>query len=108
MAVVLGKGIEDGVQLLLLLRLVFPVGVHGQAEGVFPLVPVGDLDAFEALHRVDVFVALVARLPVQVAGQATVLVFHVQAFGGHGRLLVLVSSNAGQTGLRLLRRCHPG
>jgi hypothetical protein len=44
-AVVLGEGVDDRVELALLLGLVLPVGVHGQAEGVFPLVPVVDLDA---------------------------------------------------------------
>jgi hypothetical protein len=47
LAVVLLEGVDDGVELALLLALVLPVGVHGQAEGVFPLVPVVDLDAFE-------------------------------------------------------------
>ncbi|MNM95424.1 hypothetical protein D3C81_1078690 [compost metagenome] len=68
MAVVLGEGIEDRIQLLLFFGLVFPVGVHGQAEGVFPLVPVGDLDALEALVRVDRVFALVAWFPAQVTG----------------------------------------
>jgi hypothetical protein len=45
MAVVLVEGVDDRVELALLLGLVLPVGVHGQAEGVFPLVPVVDLDA---------------------------------------------------------------
>ncbi|MCY1298660.1 hypothetical protein D9M70_481560 [compost metagenome] len=113
MAVVLGEGIEDGVELLLLLGLVLPVGVHGQAEGVLPLVPVGDLDALEALVGVDVFLALVARLPAEVAGQAAVLVFLVQAFGGHlgspdSCCRARVSSSAGRNSLRPPRRCRRG
>lgn len=43
LAVVLREGLDDGVELLLLLALVLPVGVHGQAERVLPLVPVVQL-----------------------------------------------------------------
>ena len=80
MTVILGEGIEDRVELLLFLRLVFPVAVHGQAEGVFPLVPVGDLDALEVLQREHVFFLLVGRFPGQIAGQVAVFVFQVEAF----------------------------
>src|SRR5690554_3278156 len=52
-AVVLGKGVEDGVQLLLFLGLVLPVGVHGQTERIFPLGPVYNLDTFKPLIRID-------------------------------------------------------
>ncbi|MCY1464674.1 hypothetical protein D9M71_827350 [compost metagenome] len=80
MAVVLREGIEDRVQLFLFLGLVFPVGVHGQAERIFPLVPIGDLAAFETFVRVDVLVGLVAGLPVEVTGHAAVFFFGIKAF----------------------------
>ena len=80
MAVVLRERIEDRVEFFLFLGLVLPVGVHGQAERVFPLVPVGDLDPFETLMGVDVLVGLVARLPVQVTGHAAVFFFGIKAF----------------------------
>ena len=40
----LRERVDDGIELALLLGLVFPVGVHRQPERVFPLVPVLDLD----------------------------------------------------------------
>src|SRR3546814_3793597 len=44
MTVVLGMGIEDGVVFPFFLGLVFPVGVHRQAERILPPVPVVNLD----------------------------------------------------------------
>ena len=42
--VVLRHRIDDRVKLALLLRLELPIGVHGQLEGIFPSIPVVDLD----------------------------------------------------------------
>jgi hypothetical protein len=90
-AVVLGVGIDDGVELALLFGLVFPVGVHGQAEGVFPLVPVMDAQALVGHIRVDRFLALVAGLPAQVAGEQAVAFLDAEFLLGdfhvHGGLL---------------------
>ncbi len=84
-AVVLGEGVEDSVQLLLFFGLILPVGIHGQAERVFPLVPVGDLDPLKAFVGEDVLLLLVARFPGHVAGQVLVLVFEAEllVLGSH-------------------------
>ncbi|MNC18110.1 hypothetical protein D3C75_660050 [compost metagenome] len=90
-AVVLRVGVDDGVELALLLGLVLPVGVHGQAEGVFPLVPVVNLDAF-VLHVGEHFLlGAVGGLPAEIAGEQLVLVFQAQLLVGgfhvHGGVL---------------------
>src|SRR5690606_27991253 len=76
--VVLGEGIQYRIEFLLFLGLVLPVGVHGQAERILPLVPVGDLDALEMLVGIDVLLLLVAGLPVQVAGQVVISVLETE------------------------------
>jgi hypothetical protein len=86
--VVLGEGVDHRVQLALLFALVFPVGVHGQAERVFPLAPVFDLDAFEVAQREYLGLRLVRKIPGQVAGHGGVLVLQTHFLGlGHDCLL---------------------
>ena len=80
--VVLRIGLDDGVELALLFRLVFPVGVHGQAERVFPLVPVVDLDALVFHQRVHILARLVGGFPVQLAGHVAVFFFQSELLAG--------------------------
>ena len=93
-AVVLVEAIEDGVQLALLLGLVFPVGVHGQAERILPLVPVVNLDAFVRGLRENVFHFLVGRVPGQITGHQAVALFQAELLGNF-HIHVVLSLAAG-------------
>ena len=86
-AVVLSKGIENGVQLFLFFSLVLPVGVHGQTEWIFPLGPVGNLDTFKVLVRENVLLLLIGWFPGHVPGQVLVLVLEIQllVFNSHDK-----------------------
>ena len=77
-AVVLREGVEYRVELALLLGLVLPVGVHRQAEGIFPLVPIVDLDALELRLREDLVHRLIAGFPVEAARHVGVLFLEAQ------------------------------
>ena len=96
MAIVLGMGVDDRVELALLLGLVFPVGVHRQPEGILPFFPVVHLDAFVAGVRVNLFLAVVGRFPAEIAGQQFVLFFQAKLFLGsrhiHDCLLLAVAA----------------
>ncbi len=100
-AVALDVGVEHGVQLALLLGLVLPVGIHGQAEGVFPLVPVMDLDPLVGDVGVDVFHLLVRRLPVEAARHDRIALFQAELFLGYLHVHCVVSFGA-------LRRSRKG
>ncbi len=91
MAVVLVERVENGVQLALLLGLVFPVGIHGQAERIFPLVPVVDLDALIGHVGIDVFHLLVRRHPVETSGHDRITLFQPQFLLGNLHVHVFVS-----------------
>ncbi|MPN51332.1 hypothetical protein SDC9_198975 [bioreactor metagenome] len=110
LAVVLGKGLDHGVELFLFLGLVFPVGIHGQAEGVFPLVPVVHLDALVIHVGKNRVLVLVAGLPAEVAGQRAIALLHAKLFLGgfhvHGGLLSY--SRSGSACHRLRPRCPRG
>ncbi len=120
LAVVLRKGVDDRIELALLLGLVFPVGVHGQAEGILPLAPVVNVDALEFHLREQGRLALVAGLPAQITGEFLVFLAQAQALvRSHVRLLVCNRSryvgSAGatlsgrvpaRTGLRPRPRCR--
>ena len=86
-AVVLSKGIENGVQLFLFFSLVLPVGVHGQTERIFPLGPIGNLDTFKVLVRENVLLLLIGWFPGHVPGQVLVLVLEIQllVFNSHDK-----------------------
>ena len=86
-ALPLGEAVDDGVELLVLLRLVLAVRVDRQPERVLPLVPVVDLDALVAGVGVDVFRLDVGGCPVEVAGEQSVPLPHRQLGLGHGSLL---------------------
>ena len=106
LAVVLRKGIKNGIKLFLFFGLVFPVGIHGEAKRVFPFRPVGNFDAFEFFIGEGLLAVLVGKFPIQIAGEQAVFVFQVE-FGCHVMfLLVAVSAlNAASSGL-IVRRLH--
>ena len=79
-AVVLVVRVDDGVQLALFLGLVFPVRIHGQAEGVFPLLPVVNLQPFIVDEGEHILVLLVAGLPAEVTGHEGVFFLEPQFF----------------------------
>jgi len=86
-ALSLGEAVDDGVELLVLLRLVLAVRVDRQPERVLPLVPVVNLDALVAGVWVDVFRLDVGGCPVEVAREQSVPLPHRQLGLGHGSLL---------------------
>ena len=102
-AVVLREGVDDGVELALLLGLVLPVRVHRHAEGVLELVPVVDLDALVFHVREHVLDGLVGGRPGQVARHQVVALLEAQFLAGfhiHGECLLASRSGAVLTGSR--------
>ena len=81
LAVVLGKTVKDGVQFPFLLRLVFPVSVHGETERVLPLVPVLDLYTLVLVVGEYVIHGLVGGLPIQSSGHKLVFLSQIKASG---------------------------
>ncbi len=82
LAVVLLEGVDDRVELLFLLALELPVGVHREAERVFPLVPVVDLDALELVEGKDIVHRLVGGVPAEAAGHHRVAFLQAEPGGG--------------------------
>ena len=108
LTVVLREGVEHRVQLALLLRLEFPVGVHGQAEGVFPRRPVLDLDPFERVVGEHLVHRLIGGLPVETAGHVRVALLETEFLGGHVVLPDFVSASSRRgNGRRPRRDCPP-
>src|SRR3546814_6030513 len=68
-------GIEDGVVFPFSLGLVFPVGVHRQAERILPPVPVVNLDPL--IPRIGEYrlFRLIGRLPSEIAGSKAIALF---------------------------------
>ncbi len=95
LAVVLRKRIKNGVQLFLFFSLILPVGIHGQAERIFPFGPVGNLDPFELFERKCIFTILIGKVPIQITGQQAIFVFDVEFLGCHRGYLLVMSSRSG-------------
>jgi len=86
LAVVLREGVEHRIELALLLRLEFPVGVHGQAERVFPRRPVLDLDPLERVVGENLVHRLIGGLPVEAARHMRVALLETEFLDGHAVL----------------------
>ena len=80
MAVILRMGVNNRVKLALFFRLILPVRIHGQAERIFPLVPVMDLQPFIGNVGKDFFLGAIRRFPCQVTRQQAVLFFRIHFF----------------------------
>ncbi|MPM30201.1 hypothetical protein SDC9_76749 [bioreactor metagenome] len=107
-ALALREAVQDGVEALVLLRLVAVVRVDGQPERVVPLGPVVDLDALVRGVRVHLVLGDVRRLPVEVAGQRAVARLHRELLGLGRGLVGLVRSSGGHGVSPRLLRLRPG